>query len=153
MNKQIWLVMSLLLSVVLAGCSDSGEVSQTPDEAKAVEDRIKPVGQVNTGDAAPAAAPAATSSAPAAASAKSGKDVYTSACFACHGTGAAGAPKLGDKAAWAPRIAQGIDVMLDHAVKGFSSKPGSMMPAKGGNMSLSDADVKAAIEYITSQSQ
>ena len=82
-----------------------------------------------------------------------GKDVYTQSCFACHGTGAAGAPKLGDKAAWAPRIAQGMDTLVKHAISGFSSKPGSMMPPKGGAMNRSDDEIKAAIDYIVEQSK
>ena len=64
----------------------------------------------------------------------------------CHGAGIAGAPKLGDKAAWAPRIEQGSAVLLEHAIKGFSGKAG-MMPAKGGS-SASDEEVKAAVEYM-----
>ena len=153
MNTKGLILISVLFSILLAGCSDSGEVTQSEQEAAEINDRIKPVGTVNTG--AVASAPATkTAAAPAkASSGKSGKDVYTMACFACHGTGAAGAPKMGDKGLWAPRIAQGMNVLTEHAIKGFSSKPGSMMPAKGGNMSLSDAEVKAAVEYIVSNSK
>lgn len=79
-----------------------------------------------------------------------GKKTYDTACFACHGTGAAGAPKLGDKANWAPRIAQGMDTLKTHAIKGFTGKAG-VMPAKGGRADLSDADVGAAVEYMVSQ--
>jgi cytochrome c5 len=77
-----------------------------------------------------------------------GKKVYDTACTACHTAGIAGAPKLGDKAAWSPRVAQGANVLYDHAVKGFQGKQG-VMPPKGGNASLSDADVKAAVDYMT----
>ena len=83
----------------------------------------------------------------AAPAAVDGKKVYDSACTACHTAGIAGAPKSGDKAAWAPRIAQGANVLYDHAIKGFQGKAG-LMPAKGGNTSLSDADVKAAVDYM-----
>jgi cytochrome c5 len=93
---------------------------------------------------APAAAPAAP--APAAASADAGKTLYGSTCVACHGAGIAGAPKYGDKAAWAPRIAQGSNVLYDHALKGFQGKAG-VMPPKGGS-SAPDADVKAAVDYM-----
>jgi cytochrome c5 len=76
-----------------------------------------------------------------------GKATYDTACFACHATGAAGAPKFADKAAWAPRIAQGMDVLHDHAIKGYQGKTG-FMPAKGGRADLSDDVVKAAVEYM-----
>lgn len=94
--------------------------------------------------AAPAAAPAAA--APAVASADAGKNVYSTACIACHGAGIAGAPKLGDKAAWTARVAQGNAVLYEHAIKGFQGKAG-VMPPKGG-AAVSDADVKAAVDYM-----
>jgi cytochrome c5 len=104
--------------------------------------------------AAPAPAPAPAPAAPAASGGNvaKGEAVYKQICFACHDAGVAGAPKLGDKAAWAPRIAQGNDTLYTHSIKGFQGKAG-MMPAKGGNMSLSDADVKAAVDYMVAQSK
>ena len=93
---------------------------------------------------APAAAPAPA--APAVAAADTGKNVYNAACVACHGAGIAGAPKLGDKANWAGRIAQGNAVLYEHAIKGFQGKAG-VMPPKGGS-TASDADVKAAVDYM-----
>jgi cytochrome c5 len=87
-----------------------------------------------------------------AAGADKGKATYDASCMACHAAGVAGAPKLGDKANWAPRIAQGNDTLYTHALKGFQGKAG-MMPPKGGNMSLADADVKAAVDYMVSQSK
>jgi len=98
--------------------------------------------------AAPAAAPAATApvAAPAKLAADAGKKLYEASCQACHGAGIAGAPKFGDKAAWAPRIKQGLAVMEDHAIKGFMGKAG-MMPARGGS-SASDDEIKAAVEYM-----
>jgi cytochrome c5 len=81
-----------------------------------------------------------------------GKATYDSVCFACHATGAAGAPMVGNKAAWAPRIAQGLDVLKQHAINGFQGNSG-FMPAKGGRTDLSDADVGAAVEYMVSQAK
>jgi cytochrome c5 len=80
-----------------------------------------------------------------------GKKVYEASCQACHGTGVAGAPKFGDKAAWAPRIKQGSATLYDHAIKGFQGKAG-MMPPKGGS-SASDDEVKAAVDYLTAASK
>jgi len=77
-----------------------------------------------------------------------GKKVYEAACAACHGAGIAGAPKFGDKAAWAPRIKQGPAMLYEHAIKGFQGKAG-MMPAKGGS-AASDDEVKAAVDYMAS---
>ena len=76
------------------------------------------------------------------------KTIYTSSCASCHGTGAAGAPKLGDKAAWAPRIKAGAEPLYNSAIKGKNA-----MPAKGGNASLSDSDVKAVVDYMVSQAK
>lgn len=95
---------------------------------------------------APAPAPAAPAAAPATASADTGKTLFNAACVACHGAGIAGAPKVGDKANWAPRIAQGNAVLYEHAIKGFQGKAG-VMPPKGGS-AAPDADVKAAVDYM-----
>ena len=99
-----------------------------------------------TGAPAPTAAPVAAEPAAAAASADVGKKIYDSACVACHGAGIAGAPKFGDKAAWADRIKQGQNVLYEHAIKGFQGKNG-MMPPKGGS-TASDDEVKAAVDYM-----
>lgn len=102
---------------------------------------------------APAAAPspavastAVASAAPAAsasAGAAEGKKVYDTTCVVCHGAGIAGAPKFGDKAQWAAHLKLGIDTLHNSAIKGKG-----VMPPKGGNASLSDADVKAAVDYM-----
>lgn len=81
-----------------------------------------------------------------------GKKIYEGTCFACHATGVAGSPKVGDKAAWKARIAQGMGTLEKHALTGFQGKTG-VMPPKGGRTDLSDADVKAAIAYMVSQSK
>lgn len=89
---------------------------------------------------APAAAPAAD--------AGKGKQVFDSACMACHATGAAGAPKVGDKAAWAPRIAQGMDTLVNNSINGIRA-----MPPKGTCMACSDDDLKAAVSYMVGESK
>jgi len=93
----------------------------------------------------PAAATVAppVAAAPAKAGKPDGKKVYDSGCVACHSTGVAGSPKLGDKAAWAPRIKTGNDALYASAIKGKGA-----MPPKGGNMALADADVKAAVDFL-----
>lgn len=80
-------------------------------------------------------------------SADAGKKLYEAACQACHSTGAAGAPKVGDKAAWAPRLSKGVDVVHANAIKGIGA-----MPPKGG-ASASDAEVKAAVDYMIAASK
>jgi cytochrome c5 len=107
---------------------------------------------VATAPAPPSAAPigtaAAAPAAPPAATAKpDGKKIFEANCAACHGAGIAGAPKFGDKALWAPRIAQGVSVLYTHAIGGFQGKSGAM-PPKGGNLALPDADIKAAVDYM-----
>ncbi|WP_096699685.1 cytochrome c5 family protein [Polaromonas sp. AER18D-145] len=95
--------------------------------------------------AAPAAPVVVAAAAPAAASkAGTGEALYKQACLACHASGVAGAPKFGDKAAWAPRIQTGLDMMTASVIKGKNA-----MPPKGGS-SASDADIRAAVEYMVS---
>lgn len=104
----------------------------------------------------PASAPAAAAaSAPAAAAVAEvsnpvGEKTFKSVCSMCHQSGAAGAPIVGNKGDWSPRIAQGKDTLYKHALEGFSGQKGAM-PAKGGNPSLSDADVKAAVDFMVAK--
>ena len=95
--------------------------------------------------AALAAAPAATAKTEAAGAAAPA--LYTQTCATCHGTGVAGAPKLGDKAAWAPRVGQGVDALTASAIKGKGA-----MPPKGGS-SASDAEIKQAVAYMVTQAK
>lgn len=129
-----------------------GEKPRAPAVSdKAVAERIKPVGStpdVEKGPSPllPSAAPVAAAAAPADGkpAASDGKAIYDASCKACHEAGVANAPKTGDKAAWGPRMGQGIAALVASASKGKGG-----MPPKGGNPSLSDADLKAAIEFMT----
>ena len=80
-----------------------------------------------------------------------GKKVYGSVCSMCHAAGVAGAPKPGDKADWGPRIAQGKDTLYKHALEGFTGAKG-MMPARGGSSTLTDEELKAAVDHMVAQS-
>ena len=91
---------------------------------------------------APAPAAAPVSAAPAAVSANSAEALYKQTCVACHGAGVAGAPKFGDKAAWAPRVAQGLDALVQNAIKGKGA-----MPPRGGS-SATDAEIRATVQYM-----
>jgi cytochrome c5 len=102
--------------------------------------------------AAPAPSPAPVAAAPApaavpapapAAASGAGKKIYDTACVACHASGVANAPKCGDKAAWAPRLATGLDALTASVIKGKGA-----MPPKGGNTSIPDADIRAAVAYM-----
>lgn len=97
-------------------------------------------------EAPAAAAPAPAAEAPAAAA--GGEKIYRTVCFACHDAGVANSPKLGDKEAWQPRIAQGMDVLMNSAINGKTA-----MPPRGTCMACSDDDLKAAIEFMISKVQ
>ena len=99
---------------------------------------------------APAAAPA-PAPAPAVAENTVGKGVYNKTCSMCHAAGVAGAPKPGDKADWGPRIAQGKDTLYKHAIEGFTGSKG-MMPARGAVPTLTDDEMKAAVDYMVDKS-
>jgi cytochrome c5 len=145
-------VVPITLIVLLSQLVTSGEKGAGASEA-AVLARIKPVGDVTmagaTGGAAPATAAAAAApvvvatATPAAGAKPDGKKVFDTVCTVCHATGLAGAPKFGDKAAWAPRLKTGVNTLYASALNGKGA-----MPAKGGNAALSDADVKAAVDYM-----
>jgi cytochrome c5 len=133
-----------LLAMCLAFSAAAVDISDA--ERSAIEERIKPVGEnCLLGDNSCGGAAATASSGP-----RSGEEVYNAACMACHATGAAGAPKLGDVAAWADRIAKGTDALHDSGLNGVS---GTGMMAKGGCMNCSDEEVLAAVDYMVSSSQ
>ena len=125
-----------------------GDASLTDTEvARAVVHMANQAGAKFKEPAAPKEAAKAPTAAPKAAAAD-GKTVYDQTCVACHAVSVAGSPKLGDKAAWAPRIQQGMDQLVQSVLKGKGA-----MPPKAGNSALSDAQVRAAVEFIVSQSK
>ncbi|MDA8365188.1 MAG: c-type cytochrome [Gammaproteobacteria bacterium] len=140
----VTVVIFVVAQMVTSGLNlNAGKTAMAQNQA-AIAARIKPVGEVTVGNA-----PVVNSIIPAANAAvkNPGKATFESTCIACHGAGVAGAPKFGDKAAWAPHIAKGLPTLYQHALHGFSGKAG-YMPAKGGNPGLSDADVEAAVRYM-----
>lgn len=100
---------------------------------------------------ATATAAQATPSVPAVAENELGKKMFNKTCAMCHAAGVGGAPKPGDKADWAPRMAQGKDTLYKHAMEGFNGSKGAM-PARGGAPSMTDDEVKAAVDYMTDKS-
>ena len=107
----------------------------TPEE---IAERVRPMGELcRTGD------PCAQVAAAASAAPKTGDQVYNQFCFACHAAGVAGAPKFGDKAAWAPHLEQGMDTLFEHTLNGIRA-----MPPKGTCMACSDEELRGAMQYM-----
>jgi cytochrome c5 len=130
--------------------------SQSPEQGKDVAARIAPVAEVYAGDTGRAAMAQAQDAAKKLAATQvayggtlDGKVIFGNLCQSCHTTGAGGAPLM-EKALWAPRVAQGLSTLVEHAINGYNGKAGSM-PAKGGNASLTDAQIKATVEWMVAQ--
>jgi cytochrome c5 len=149
---------ALVILAVVMKLSDLTQGTYTREGAEyqaAVAERIQPFGQVYLpGEEQEASAPAIETAVepPPVAAALSGPQVYNAACLACHGAGIGGAPILGDTAVWSARIEQGIDVLKDHAINGYTGSAG-FMPAKGGRVDLSDEEVAAAVDYMVGEVQ
>lgn len=150
----------LILAVGLAACGEK-KPEETPPAATAPAPAPAPAPAAPAPAPAPAAeapaatpAPAATApdtSAPATTTASAGdlatgEKVFNANCVSCHGTGVMGAPKLGDKAAWGPRIAKGKDVLYTNSIKGLN-----LMPPRGGNAALKDEELKAVVDFMISK--
>jgi cytochrome c5 len=146
--KEDFIVINRIALTILAALLAGGAlaVDLTDAQKAAITERIKPVGEsCMAGDTSCGVAAAAASSEP-----RSGEAVFKAACTACHSTGAAGAPKYGDKAAWAPRIAKGKDALY---ASGLNGVPGTGMIAKGGCVACSDEEIHAAVDYMVAGSQ
>jgi cytochrome c5 len=125
-----------------------------PEVQAVVDARIQPFGRVvldgeTVEDEADVAAVVGAQAAPAK---MTGPQVYNAACLACHGGGIGGAPKTGDKAAWEPRIAQGMDTLNANAINGVQGSAG-FMPPKGGRVDLSDEEIIAAVQYLVDEAK
>jgi cytochrome c5 len=155
------LVLGLLIGVTIAlifasraiaAATQHVVVAEDAAVIQAANDRLSPVGKVAVAGEDNSALEPPKAAVQAAAADLSGEEAYTMACAACHGAGIAGAPKLGDKAAWATRIAQGMPTLYKHAIAGFQGKTG-FMPAKGGRMDFSDKSVSNAVDHMVAASK
>lgn len=134
--KKTTLILGLLIAAVsLSACNKSAENTTTKESGPSAS---------STAAASPATEAVAEN--------PLGKKVYGSTCSMCHAANVAGAPKPGDKADWAPRIQQGMDVLYKHAIEGFTGAKGQM-PPRGGAASLSDDEVKAGVDFMVNQSR
>lgn len=156
MNNPVRLLASASFLVAVLGAVSFATLADHNSEAS-LEKRIAAVGSINVMTEEQAAEAAkiqaeAMAASQADAGPVDGAEIYQSACTACHTAGIAGAPKLGDAGIWGPRVAQGLDVLIEHAINGYQGE-GGVMPARGGNASLSDEQVAAAVEYIVEESK
>ncbi|MCO4322272.1 c-type cytochrome [Aliidiomarina quisquiliarum] len=125
---------------IIVGVATAGSVMAFSQDMsrEAIAERIKPAAQVRIAGAEQAAGQQAQAS-----GVRSGEQVYNQACVACHTTGVLGAPRLGNAEDWAPRLAQGMDVVLEHSINGLNA-----MPPRGTCTKCSDEEILAAIEYM-----
>jgi cytochrome c5 len=151
------IIVAIVLMALGAHIYSDHPPEQNPKAAETVSGRVAPVGAVYAGDTGRAAMAAAQAAAAAAAASQvayggttDGKEIFGQLCHSCHETGAGGAPKISDKAAWAPRVAEGLDTLIKHATEGFTGKSG-IMPPKGGNPALNDAQIKATVSWMVDQ--
>lgn len=136
------LVIALLAKLMTTGGRYDAQHPAMSDEAVAA--RIKPIGQISIGEPpAEPSSPGPAAGDKVAAAPATPKAIYDATCAACHAAGIAGAPKTGDKAAWAPRIQQGMAALYEASLKGKGA-----MPPKGGNAQLSDEQLKATVDYL-----
>lgn len=142
--------LAIIISLVAGGLVGDDQGADSAWKEKKTLERIQPMGEVATtkAEAQKATPKQEPAPVPVAKGPMTAEQVYNQACMACHATGAAGAPKVGDLAAWAPRIAQGEEVLFEHATKGFKG-----MPPRGGSPQLTDENIKDVIGYMLSKSK
>jgi cytochrome c5 len=145
-------VVLIFVSRSIASNTQHVVVAEDKGVVQAANDRLAPFGKVAISGVDNSALEPPKAATQLAAADLAGKEAFTMACAACHDMGIAGAPKVGDKAAWAPRIAQGMPTLYKHAIAGFQGKTG-FMPAKGGRADFSDKSVTNAVDHMIDASK
>ncbi len=149
----IGVAVGLFLLVRIVAIDTQGQlVLEDPQVQAAINERIRPIGQVVLlGDPRLEVVTLTTAAPEPVQTILSGPQVYNAACYLCHSApGVGGAPVIGDVDAWSSRIAQGLDLLNEHAVDGYQGEIG-FMPAKGGRVDLSDGEIISAVEYMVEQ--
>jgi cytochrome c5 len=158
-SQVIGILVGITIALILLGSYINGmkPVERNPVKEAATVARIQPAGAVFAGATGAAAQAAAASAAAEAAKGQvayggtlDGSSIFGQLCTGCHTAGVAKAPKL-LKAEWSARIAQGVETLHSHAINGYNGPDGGMMPARGGNPSLSDEQVKATVDWMLTQ--
>ncbi|HEY0683399.1 MAG TPA: c-type cytochrome [Steroidobacter sp.] len=147
----IAVVLYVLARIVAANTQEKHVVTDPANQA-VVAERIAPVAKVAIAGQDNSALAPVQAAAAAPAEDLGGEQVFNMACMACHGAGVAGAPKMGDKAAWGPRIAKGAETLHKHAIEGFQGSAG-FMPPKGGRADLSDKSIVNAVDFMVAGSK
>lgn len=158
------LAVMMVVFIVLARTFGIDDEADMERRASSVSERTAPMGEISvagesedTGMVQAVAEPMDTGMETAAAAGDpagvDGKATFDSVCAACHGSGIPGIPQFGDAEAWAPRIAQGTDTLYSNAINGYTGSSGMMMPPRGANPDLTDDQVKAAVDYMVTNSQ
>ena len=145
-------ILIFVLARYVGAHTEGKEVLSDTEYIKDVSKRVAPFAEeaiAGQNNAVPAAAPTAAAGSGTSGIPTTGQQLFQQTCSACHGPGVAGAPKAGDKAAWAPHIAKGLPTLYEHALHGFHGRSG-IMPAKGGRPTLPDAVVERAVNYMVS---
>ena len=145
-------VVLYVLARIIAANTQEKHVITDPANQAVVAERIAPVAKVAIAGQDNSALAPVQAAAAAPAAELGGEEVFNMACMACHGAGVAGAPKMGDKAAWGPRIAKGDETLHKHAIEGFQGTAG-FMPPKGGRMDLADKSIINAVDFMVAGSK
>lgn len=150
----VGVIVGILFMKAFMGGTNSTAMAPDPEAAAMVEERIQPIGRVALlGDPDVGVRPVIATDSQTAGGPLSGTQVYNDICYLCHAApGVSGAPVLGDAAVWAPRIAQGMEVLEDRVINGYQGEAG-FMPPKGGRMDLSDDEVIAALQFMLDEAQ